>query len=67
MKEGRWLRLSGELVEDDRREARVSMLDAYPELKSMYDADDGNTQVWYFTNAEAIFCAFGEEPEIVHF
>jgi uncharacterized pyridoxamine 5'-phosphate oxidase family protein len=67
MKEGRWLRLSGELVEDDRREARVSMLDAYPELKSMYDADDGNTQVWYFTNAEAIFCAFGEEAEIVHF
>lgn len=67
MKEGRWLRLSGELVEDDRREARVSMLDAYPELKSMYDADDGNTQVWYFTNVEAIFCAFGEEPEIVHF
>lgn len=67
MKEGRWLRLSGELVEDNRREARVSMLDAYPELKSMYDADDGNTQVWYFTNAEAMFCAFGEEPEFVHF
>lgn len=63
----RWLRLSGELVEDDRREARVSMLEAYPELKAMYDADDGNTQVWYFKNAEATFCAFGKEPETVRF
>lgn len=27
---GEWLRLSGELVEDNRVEARRSMLDAYP-------------------------------------
>ena len=29
---GEWVRVSGELIEDDRREARVSMLDAYPSL-----------------------------------
>jgi len=29
-KNGEWLRVSGELIEDDRREARQSMLDAYP-------------------------------------
>ena len=29
-KNGEWLRVAGELVEDDRREARQSMLDAYP-------------------------------------
>ncbi len=67
MKDGCWLRLSGELIEDDRRDARVSLLEAYPELKAMYDADDGNTQVWYFTNAEATFYAFGKEPETVKF
>ena len=31
-KNGEWLRVAGELVEDDRREARQSMLDAYPSL-----------------------------------
>ena len=51
---GKWLRLSGTLVEDDRREARVSMLEAYPELKSMYDPDDGNTAVFYFKDASAV-------------
>ena len=30
-----WLRVSGELMEDDRREARQSMLDDYPSLQSM--------------------------------
>lgn len=64
---GDWLRISGELVEDDRREARVSMLDAYPELKSMYSADDGNTQVWYFKNATAVFSSFTKPEETVKF
>ena len=43
-----WLRLSGTLVDDDRREAKQAMLDAYPGLKRMYSADDPNTQVLYF-------------------
>lgn len=44
---GEWLRLSGELVEDNRVEARRSMLDAYPSLRAMYDENDGNTQALY--------------------
>ena len=32
-KNGEWLRVAGELVEDERREAKQSMLDAYPEFK----------------------------------
>lgn len=40
-KGGEWIRVAGELVEDDRVEARQSMLDAYPSLKKMYAADDG--------------------------
>lgn len=66
-KDGEWLRLSGELVEDDRVEARKSMLDAYPELRRMYDENDDNTQVFYFKNATATFYAFTKTPEVVTF
>ena len=63
--QGTWIRLSGKLVEDDRREARVAMLDAYPELKAMYDPDDGNTVVYYLTDATATFCSFTAAPETI--
>ena len=62
---GKWVRIAGELVEDDRVEARKSMLDAYPNLRSMYDENDGNTQVLYFKNAVATFSSFTAAPEIV--
>ena len=65
--DGTWLRLSGELVEDDRVEARKSMLDAYPKLRSMYDENDGNTQVLYFKNATATFSSFTAEPKTIKF
>ena len=66
-KDGKWLRIAGELVEDDRIEARQSMLDAYPSLAGMYKADDGNTEVFYFKNATATFSSFTDEPEVVEF
>ena len=66
-KDGAWLRLTGELVEDDRVEARKSMLDAYPMLRKMYDENDGNTQVLYFKNAVATFSSFGAPAETVEF
>ena len=65
--QGSWIRLSGELVEDDRVEAKKSMLDAYPNLRGMYDENDGNTQVFYFQNAVAQFSSFGKAPETVTF
>ena len=64
-KDGEWLRVAGELVEDDRREARASMLDAYPDLRNMYSEDDGNTEVFYFKNATATFSSFTKAPEVV--
>ena len=64
---GQWLRLAGELVEDDRVEARKSMLDAYPNLRNMYDENGGNTQVLYFRNATATFSSFTAPPEVIHF
>ncbi len=67
LKDDEWLRIAGELVEDDRREARQSMLDAYPSLQSMYSADDGNAEVFYFQNATATFFSSTHEPEVVKF
>ena len=66
-KEGQWLRVAGELIEDDRIEARQSMLDAYPSLQAMYAADDGNTEVFYFKNATATFSSFTAAPETITF
>ncbi len=61
----RWIRLTGTLVEDDRIEARISMLDAYPSLQAIYKPDDGNTVVYYIKDAAAAFCSFMEAPEVV--
>ncbi len=66
-KNGEWLRVAGELIEDERTEAKQAMLDAYPSLQGMYKADDGNTEVFYFTNATATFSSFTKEPETVKF
>lgn len=66
-KDGAWIRIACELVEDDRVEAKRSMLDAYPNLRGMYDENDGNTQVFYMKNAKATFSAFGKAPETVEF
>ena len=66
-KNGEWLRVSGKLIEDNRNEARQSMLDAYPGLQKMYKADDGNTEVFYFENAKAIFSSFTHKPQIIKF
>lgn len=65
--DGAWLRVACELVEDDRAEARKSMLDAYPNLRAMYDENDGNTQVFYLKNATATFSSFTAVPEVVEF
>lgn len=66
-KDGAWLRLAGELVEDDRVEARKSMLDAYPSLRAMYDENDGNTQVLYFKHGVATFSSFAKPAEVIEF
>ena len=65
--QGAWIRIAGTLKEDDRVEAKKSMLDAYPNLRDMYDENDGNTQVLYFENAVATICSFGAAPETVEF
>ena len=65
--DGKWIRLEGKVVRDDRREAKLSMLEANPILKNMYSADDDNTEVLYFENAKATFFSFTETPREVEF
>ncbi|MCQ2505453.1 MAG: pyridoxamine 5'-phosphate oxidase family protein [Saccharofermentans sp.] len=66
-KDGVWVRVACELIEDDRREARESMLNAYPHLRGMYSEDDGNTEVFYLKNATASFSSFTAAPEVETF
>jgi len=65
--DGKWLRIAGKLVRDDRVEAKAHMLDAHPSLKGMYSAEDDNTEVLYFQDAEATFSSFTEAPRTVRF
>ena len=65
--DGAWIRVACELVEDDRFEARKSMLDAYPNLRHMYNENDGNTQVLYMQNATATISSFGGAPVVIEF
>ncbi|MBQ6477862.1 MAG: pyridoxamine 5'-phosphate oxidase family protein [Erysipelotrichaceae bacterium] len=64
-KDGRWLRLTGKLIPDDRVEAKKDMLDKNPSLRGMYDENDDNTIVLYFEEAEATFYSFTEAPRTV--
>ena len=64
---GEWIRVACELIADDRREPKVSMLDAYPNLKGMYSADDDNTEVLYMKDATATFSSFAGAPEVEKF
>ena len=64
---GAWVRVAGELANDDRIEAKEAMLNKYPNLKGMYSATDDNTQVLYFRNATATFSSFTAAPEEITF
>jgi uncharacterized pyridoxamine 5'-phosphate oxidase family protein len=60
-----WVRVAAEAVEDNRREVKEWMLDAYPSLKAIYSADDDNTQVLYLKDATATFSTFSDAPRII--
>ena len=66
-KDGKWLRVCGKLVNDERIEAKKDMLDKNPGLRRMYDENDDNTMVLYFESAKATFSSFTEEPRIIEF
>ena len=66
-KDGKWIRVTGKLVLDDRIEAKKDMLDKNPDLRRMYDENDGNTAVFYFESGKAILSSFTEAPKTIEF
>ena len=67
MAEGKWIRIQAEAIEDDRVQAKESLLEAYPGLKSRYSATDNNCQVLYLKNATATISAFTGTPKVIKF
>lgn len=65
--DGKWIRISAEAVLDENIKAQEHMLDAYPDLKIMYTAGDGNTEVYYLKNGKAQICSFTEAPVEIDF
>ena len=66
-KDGKWLRVSGNLIPDDRVEAKKDMLDKNPNLRGMYSETDDNTIVLYFEHATSVFSSFTEAPREISF
>ena len=66
-KDGKWIRVTGKLVRDDRTEAKKYMLDQNPNLRSMYNELDDNTEVLYFESGEAVISSFTEAPKTIKF
>ncbi len=66
-KDGKWIRVSGKLIADDRMEAKKDMLDKNPSLRGMYDENDDNTIVLYFESGKAVISSFTEAPIEIDF
>ena len=64
---GKWIRIAGKLVADDRIEAKKDMLDKNPNLRGMYNEDDDNTIVLYFESAKATISSFTDAPKEIEF
>ena len=66
-KDGKWIRVKGKLIPDDRIIAKKDMLDKNPNLRNMYDENDDNTIVLYFESGIATISSFTEEPKVINF
>ena len=66
-KGGTWIRMTGEMIVDPRREVKEAMLQKNPELQNMYTVDDGLYEVLYLNNPAATLYSFTGEPVSVSF
>ena len=64
---GKWIRIAGKLVADDRIEAKKDMLDKNPNLRGMYNEEDDNTIVLYFESAKATIYSFTDAQKEIEF
>lgn len=62
-----WVRIQADAIEDPRIESQEKMLEAYPELKALYQPGDGNTEIFKLTSGVATFYSFSAAPVVVEF
>lgn len=63
MYKGTWIRVSGQVEEDTRREARVAMMDANnASRRKMYTVDDNLMTVFRFVNGKGTVYSFTKNP-----
>ena len=61
--QGKWIRVTAKAVHDENVAAETHMLDAFPDLKAMYQPGDGNTAVFALTEGCAKIESFTEAPQ----
>ena len=66
-KDGKWIRVTGKLIPDDREEAKKDMLDKNPNLRGIYNELDDNTIVLYFESGKAVISSFTEPAKVIEF
>ena len=61
--DGTWIRINGNVMWDDSREAKVAMLEQNPDLRSMYSEDDGKMEVFYLGGGSVTIDSFTAPQE----
>lgn len=62
-----WIRVEAKAIRDERIEAKVAMLEENPSLKSMYSAEEENTEVLYLEDVTSTIYSFTNEPITYNF
>ena len=62
-----WIRIETKLVKDESIEAKESLLEANPNLRSMYNSKDDNMEVLYLENAKATISSFTSNSKVIEF
>lgn len=61
--DGTWIRINGNVIWDNSREAKVAMLEQNPDLRSMYSEDDGKMEVFYLGGGSVTVDSFTAPQE----
>ena len=62
---GRWIRILGKLIEDNRVEVHEALLNDYPHLKNAYTVGGDNTNALYMEIENAAIYSFTAEPQVL--
>lgn len=64
---GSWIRISTKLIKDNDINAKKAMLDANPNLRGMYNENDGIVEVLYMQDATSTISSFTAAPIVEKF